>query len=387
MTDKEKDQAIFKALCELADKYLNMAKDTKPMREATEKKPMLTYKDITKSEKWGWSLWENIMDELFEDTPEPECIVVGNFRCSFNVKDIFDIMKEFGNANKYTFTLQQEETRQLVTKFSMMFDKGAKRIADFTLPKSDMTHPVFQNVVVEYDTVTTAVNVIGCDMKSLAVITDDDDSIVQSGNKQLVVMVPAEDWKRICTAMSKDKNPMEFKFYAKTDDEAFDTLVVTSGDVIVKSIQPEEHHWPNWRIVLPDLRDMHFCRIAEKDRKMAQKWLSKVKKTFDGAFVSVSVYEGSNRIYFDSIQESTWGKQDRTSVSFELTKPSDRTLGVAFDPDHVKRFKPAGFWIQDQYKGAYVIDDDFDRLLVMPTKADQVTFDIEQRAAAMAMEV
>jgi len=385
MTDKEKDQAIFKALCGLADKYLNMAKDTDAMRKATEKKPMLTYKDITKSERYEWSLWETILDEMFKETPEPECIVVGNFRCSFNVADIFDIMKCFGNASKYTFTLQQEETRTLVAKFTMMFGKGAKRIADFTLPKSDMTHPVFQNVVVEYDTVTAAVNVIGCDMKSLAVITDDDDSLVQSRNKQLVAMVPAAEWKRICTETGKSKCPMEFAFYAKTDSEAFDTLVISSGDVIVKSIQPEEHHWPNWRIVLPSLNDMHYYRIAEKDRKMAQKWLSKVKKTFDGAFISVSVYEGSNRIYFDSIQESTWGKQDRTSVSFELTAVSDRTIGVAFDPDHVKRFKPEGFWLQDQYKGAYCIDEDFDRLLVMPKMVDDATFDVEERTMAVAV--
>ena len=388
MTDKEKNQAVFTALCNLADKYLNMVKDTDAMRKATEKKPMLTYKDLTSAG------YERAMYEFFEGEEPIETIIVGNFRCTFKPSYILDLMKCFGNANKYTFTLQQEEQRQLIAKFTMMFGKGAKRLADFTLPKSDMMHPAFQNVVVEYDIATTAVNVVGCDTHALAVITDDDDSLAPSENDKAVAMLTADDWKRICAASVKGTCTMDFSFFVRGDDESFDTLIIKSGDTIVKSIQ-QDQTWPNWKAVLPSLDEMYCCRIADKDRKEAQKWLSKLKTKSEGAFVSVSVYEGSDRIYFDFCEEVAdhydYNKSEqvyrleRRSVSFGLTDVSDRTLGVAFDTNMAKRFKPDGFWLQDPCKAAYVIDDDFDRLMVMPKLADVTTFDVEQRSMAVAM--
>ena len=395
MTDKEKNQAVFTAMCELADKYLDMVKDNETMRKTTEQKPMLTYKDLTTSEKkWLRPLYERAMNEFFNDDIPVETVIVGNFRCTFMASDILDLMKHFGNANKYTFTLQQEEQRQLIAKFTMMFGKGAKRLADFTLPKSDMMHPAFQNVVVEYDIATTAVNVVGCDTHALAVITDDDDSLAPSENDKAVAMLPADDWKRICAASVKGKCTMDFTFFARGDDESFDTLVIKSGDTIVKSIQ-QDQTWPNWKAVLPSLDDMHYFRIVEKDRKEAQKWLSKLKTKSESTFVSVSVYDGSDRIYFDLCEEVAdhydYDKHEqvyrleRRSVSFGLTEVSDRTLGVAFDANMAKRFKPEGFWLQDPCKAAYVIDEDFDRLMVMPKLADVTTFDVEQREMAVSI--
>ena len=77
----------------------------------------------------------------------------------------------------------------------------------------------------------------------------------------------------------------------------------------------------------------------------------------------------------------------RRTVSFELTEPADRTEGTSYNPEHAKRFSPVGFWIGKPNRATYVEDKDFDLLLAMPTKAENVTFDVEQREVAMAVAV
>ena len=395
MTDKEKNQAVFTAMCNLADKYLNMVKNTETMRKATEKKPMLTYKDLTTSErKWLRPLYERAIIEFFDDDKPVETVIVGNFRCTFMASDILDLMKHFGNANKYTFTLQQEEQRQLIAKFSMDFENGAKRLADITPGKRDNAyyeHQIFRNICIEYDMQTTAVNLVATDMYLLSVITDDDDSIAPNDNNKAVAMLPAEDWKRLCDAMRKDKCAVEFTFYERDIDkgERFATLVANAGDVIVRSIQPDEVRFPNWRIVLPDRNGMRYYEITEKDRKEAQKWLSKLKKCETGEYVSVSVYEGSDRIYFDYCEPVYYARKAtewrRRTVSFELTHPADRTEGTSYKPECAKRFSPVGFWIGEPNRATLVADKDFDVLLAMPTTSECVTFDIEQREMAVAI--
>lgn len=395
MTDKEKNQAVFTAMCNLADKYLNMVKDTETMREATEKKPMLTYKDLTTSErKWLRPLYERAIIEFFDDDKPVETVIVGNFRCTFMASDILDLMRHFGNANKYSFTFQQEEQRQLIAKFSMNFENGAKRLADITPGKRDNTyyeHPIFRNICIEYDMQTTAVNLVATDMYLLSVITDDDDSIAPNDHNKAVAMLPAEDWKRLCDAMRKTKCAVEFTFYERDIDkgERFATLVANAGDVIVRSIQPKEVRFPDWRIVLPDRKEMRYYEIAEKDRKEAQKWLSKLRKCEIGEYVSVSVYEGSDRIYFDYCEPVYYARKAtewrRRTVSFELTEPAARTEGTSYKPECAKRLSPIGFWIGEPNRATLVADKDFDVLLAMPATSECVTFDIEQREMAVAI--
>ena len=395
MTDKEKNQAVFTALCNLADKYLDMMKDTSEIREAAKKKPMLTYKDLTKQEGMLVTpLYERAIIEYFEGEEPVETVIVSNFRCSFKPSYILDLMKRFGNANKYTFTFVQDEQRDIIAQFSMNFENGAKRLADITPGKRDVTynaHPIFRNICIEYDMQTTAVNLVATDMYLLSVITDDDDSIAPNEHNKAVAMLPAEDWKRLCDAMRKNKCAVEFTFYERDIDkgERFATLVAKAGDVIVRSIRPEEVRFPNWRSVLPDRKEMRYYEIAEKDRKEAQKWLSKLKKHEIGEYVSVSVYDGSDRIYFDYCEPVYFARKAtewrRRSVSFGLTDPADRTEGTSYQIESAKRLSPVGFWIGEPNRATLVADKDFDVLLAMPTTAEVVTFDVEQRSMAVAI--
>ena len=395
MTDKEKNQTVFTALCELADKYLGIVKDTSEIREATEQKPMLTYKDLTTSErKWLSPLYERAIIEFFDGEEPIETIIVGNFRCTFKPSYILDLMKHFGNASKYAFTFVQDEQRDIIAQFSMNFENGAKRLADITPGKKEESYdryPIFRNICIEYDMQTTAVNLVATDAYLLSVITDDDDSIAPNDHNKAVAMLPAEDWKRLCDAMRKNKCAVEFTFYERFIDkgERFATLVARAGDVIARSIQPDEVRFPDWRIVLPDRKGMRYYEIAEKDRKEAQKWLSKLKKCEIGEYVSVSVYDGSDRIYFDHCEPVYYARKAtewmRKTISFELTEPADRTEGTSYKIESAKRFSPVGFWIGEPNRATLVADKDFDVLLAMPTTAECVTFDVEQREMAVAI--
>lgn len=395
MTDKEKNQAVFTALCNLADKYLNMMKDTSEIREATRQKPMLTYKDLIKQENMLASpLYERAIIEFFEGEEPIETVIAGNFRCTFKPSYILDLMKRFGNAGKYAFTLVQDEQRDIIAQFSMNFENGAKRLADFTPGKKEEAYcryPIFRNICIEYDMQTTAVNLVATDTYLLSVITDDDDSIAPNDHNKAVAMLPAEDWKRLCDSMRKNKCAVEFTFYERHIDEGerFATLVAKAGDIVARSIQPKEIRFPNWRIVLSDRNGMRYYEIAEKDRKEAQKWLSKLKKCEIGEYVSVSVYKGSDRIYFDYCEPVYFARKAtewrRRSVSFELTQPADRTEGTSYKIESAKRFSPVGFWIGEPNRATYVEDKDFDIMLAMPTTAECVTFDVEQREMAVAI--
>ena len=279
MTDKEKNQAVFTALCELADKYLGMMKDTEEIREATKQKPMLTYKDLTKKERMtSTPLYERAIIEYFDGKEPDETIIVGNFRCTFKPSYILDLMKHFGKPDKYTFTFQQDDGRDIIAKFSMDFESGAKRLADITPGKKEEvydSYPLFRNILVEYDMVTGAVNLTSTETHLFAVITDDDESIAPNDHTKAMAMLPAEDWKRLCDAMRKNKCAVEFTLYERFIDqgEYFATLVAKAGDVIVRSIQPKGVRYPNWRLILPDKKQMRYYEIAEKDRKDAQKWV------------------------------------------------------------------------------------------------------------------
>lgn len=394
MTDKEKNQAVFTALCGLADKYLDMMKNTEEIREATRQKPRLTYKDLTKEERrWLKPLFKRAMSEYFEGEEPEETIIVGNFRCTFKPSYILDLMKHFGNASKYTFTLQQDEGRDIIAQFSMDFESGAKRLADFTPDKKEEAfdrYPIFRNVCFEYDMETHAVNLTATETHLFAVITDDDDSIAPNDHSKAMAFLPAEDWKRLCDAMRKNKCAVEFTLYERFMDqgERFATLVAKAGDVVARSIQPEAVRYPNWRSIFPDRKQMRYYEIAEKDRKEAQKWLSKLKKCEIGEYVSVSVYKGSDRIYFDYCEPVYFARKAkwrRKVVSFETTEPSDRTEGTSYKPEQAKRFSPVGFWIGEPNRATYVEDKDFDILLAMPTAAECVTFDVEQREMAVAV--
>lgn len=389
------NQAIYAKLCEIADKYLNAASCTEELQKATKDKPTLSFNDLNKAQsRYGNPLFERVMIEMYADAEDfpIEKIEVENFKGSFDIRNLFDIMQKFGKG--YTFTMPDQDDREIIASFTMRFD--AKRLAEFTQKKDDFGHPVLNHVFVEYDKVTQAVSFAATNSHVLAVMVESDSCLLQSGHDTATAIVTADDWKRICDAMRKKKQDAIFTFRSRNEGETFDTLTLQVDEVIVKSVQLDQK-FPNWRSVLPAQDDLRYYEIHADDRKTAQKWFSKLKKRGELDFVTVSVYGGSDRIYFDccNVTELDWNREkgeynkriDRMSVSFRMTKIADRTEGVAYDPDTVKKIQPVGFRIIDSCRATLIEDNSFDRLLVMPKMSDVVTFDVEQREVLALAEV
>ena len=138
-----------------------------------------------------------------------------------------------------------------------------------------------------------------------------------------------------------------------------ETMVAVLGDTKVKSHQIGRY--PNWKSVLPDFSTMRHFTIADEDVQTAQKWLSKVKvySTYDQ--VQISVYKGSDTIYFDT---------DNATTTFRLSRPSDITLGTRLSIKRMQTKKFSGFWFPKFGGGTIVDDANCDLMLVMPLEGE-----------------
>lgn len=399
MTYLEQNKAIYAKMCEVAmDVFEKLYNGSKSLREYMEKKPMLTNTEFIKCDRFTPSLCEQAVceTETLDDNLEEQAIIeVGTYWCSIMRKNVFNYLKpwmKLAKESDLAYCANCDDGNVLAEveiKFIDTIKAGAvKRLADYADKES--LHPQFDYVWVEYNTETEALTFVSTDTRRLMAITDDESDMESCGKRYYTPITPS-DWKLLCDTMRKNKLPAKFTFYECKEGEYNNSLVVRVGGVTVKS-HDNMLKFPNWRSVLPDKAEMRHYTIHPDDRKAAQKWFSKVKWMTGGDYVSISVYEGSDRIYFDLCQ-NVYDKRerdyrlDRRSASFRMTCCAEQTEGIALDPAGVKKFQPVGFFIKDQYRAMYVEEDCVNVLMVMPMMADQVTFDVEQRTAALAVAV
>ena len=415
MTYLEQNKAIYARMCEIAQDFFNeVLEKNENFRKVMQSEKKVTCKELDKMPAWHEAVdakvktIPNKFNDLGELVEHGRTIrippLVPSPLVTINVDGVkiettglalisgkLKAFRSLARGEDITFTCQAEYG-ELLAEFSMSFDdpNGAKTLAQLCINKSDQMYDVyrvFQYVMVEYDTETTAVNFVATNSHILGVITDDDDSIADNGHKTIRSLVSVTDWKAVCDAMRKTKQDAQFKFFDRKKNEFFENLTIRVGNVTAIGQHPlGERRYPNWRCVLPHPNEMRHYAISPEDRKEAQKWLSKLKKSSSGYYVSVSVYEGSNRIYFDLMQNNDdEDKQSSRSVSFMLTDHADRTEGIAFSLDSAKLMAMNGIWVTDKNHAALIEDANLDVLMAMPMKCDNVTFDVEQREMAVAI--
>lgn len=418
MTYLEQNKAIYARMCEIAQDFFNeVLEKNENFRKVMQSEKKVTCKELDKIPAWHEAVdtkvktIPNKFNDLGELVEYGRTIrippLVPSPLVTINVDGVkiettglalisgkLKAFRSLARGEDITFTCQAEYG-ELLAGFSMSFDdpNGAKALAQLCINKSDQMYDayrVFQYVMVEYDTETTAVNFVATNSHILGVITDDDDSIADNGHKTIRSLVSVTDWKAVCDAMRKTKQDAQFKFFDRKENEFFENLTIRVGNVTAIGQHPlGERRYPNWRCVLPHPNEMQHYTISPEDRKEAQKWLSWLKKSSSGDYVSVSVYKGSDRIYFDYCEPVYYARKAtewmRKTVSFELTKPADRTEGTSYKPECAKRLSPIGFWIGKPNRATLVADKDFDVLLAMPTTSECVTFDVEQREMAVAI--
>lgn len=415
MTYLEQNKAIYARMCEIAQDFFNEVLE----KNENFRKVMQSEKKVTCKGLDEMPAWHEAVDTKVKTIPDKyndfgELVERGHTIClpplvpsplvTINVDGVkiettglalisgkLKAFRSLARGEDITFTCQAEQGLPLA-EFSMSFDdpNGAKTLAQLCIDKSDRMYDayrVFQYVLVEYDTETTAVNFVASNSHILGVITDDDDSIADKGHKTIRSLVSVTDWKAVCDAMRKTKQDAQFKFFDRKEHEFFENLTIRVGNVTAIGQHPlGERRYPNWRCVLPHPNEMRHYAISPEDRKEAQKWLSRLKKSSNNDYVSVSVYEGSDRIYFDLIQNNEYeDNQSRRSVSFMLTDYADHTEGIAFSLGDAKLMAMNGIWVTDKNHAALIEDANLDVLLAMPKACDNVTFDVEQREMAVAI--
>ena len=368
MTDLQKDQAIYNEMLQIANEVFNSATENNEVlrKYMNENGGVVSINDITKARSEVYSMIDHVT-EFNEFTKEGmRTVTVDTFTCSFPPMQVFKLVKYWKSLAKakgdIIFTYEEEINREFVGSVDIAFENAtnAKLLANSVA--DDELRPMMNCVLVELNATSGDINFVASDGHELGVISNNPATICTphaEGDMVLQALFSKADWKRICDYARKQKSSVCFEVYKRSVDEYMETMVAVLGDTKVKSQQ--KGRFPNWKSVMPDLSTIKHFTIADEDVKSAQKWLTKVKgySTYDS--VAVSVYKGSDTIYFDT---------DNATTTFRLSRPSDITLGTRLGIKRMQTKKFSGFWFP-KFGGATIVDDaNCDLMLVMPLEGE-----------------
>lgn len=376
MNDLQKDQAIYNEMLQIANEVFNSATENNEVlrKYMNENGGVVSINDITKARSEVYSMIDCVTK--FSDTTEEglRTVTVDTFTCSFPPMRVFELVKYWKSLAKakgdIIFTYDEEINQEFVGTVDIALENAANAKLLANSVADDELRPVLCNVLLEINATSGDINIVASDGSEIAVISNSPVTIRKAhedNDKVFRALFSKTDWKRICDYARKQKSSVCFEIYKRGVDEhgfeeSMETMVAVLGDTKVKSRQ--SYRYPNWKSVLPELSTMKHCVIAEEDVQHAQKWLSKVKAYSDYDSVAVSVYKGSDIIYFDI--ENSDGENSTTT--FRLSQPSDITIGSRLAIKRLQSKKFSGFWFPKFGGGTIVDDANCDLMLVMPVE-------------------
>lgn len=368
MTDLQKDQAIYNEMLQIANEVFNSAtENNNALRKYMNKNGgVVSINDITKARSKVYSMIDFVTK--FNDTTKEglRTVTVDTFTCSFPPMRVFELVKYWKSLAKakcdIIFTYEEEINSEFAGSVEIRLENAANAKLLANSVADDELRPVMNNVLLEINATSGEINFVACDGHELAVISNSPADICKPNESTDMVfqsLYSKADWKRICDYARKQKSSVCFEIYRRSGEDCMETMVAVLGDTKVKSQQVGRY--PNWKSVLPDLSTMKHFNLADEDVQSAQKWLSKVKTypTYDS--VAVSVYKGSDIIYFDT---------NNATTTFRLSRPSDITIGSRLSIKRMQTKKFYGFWFPKFGGGTIVDDANCDLMLVMPLKGE-----------------
>lgn len=373
MTDLQKDQAIYNEMLQIANEVFNSATGNNEVlrKYMNENGGVVSINDITKARSEVYSMIDFVTK--FNDTTKEglRTVTVDTFTCSFPPMRVFELVKYWKSLAKakgdIIFTYEEEINREFVGSVEIKLENAANAKLLANSVADDELRPVMNNVLLEINATSGDIYFVASDGHELAIISNSPADICKPNESTDMVfqaLYSKADWKRICDYARKQKSSVCFEIYKRGIDEhgveeSTETMIAVLGDTKVKSLQAGRY--PNWKSVLPDLSTMKHFNLADEDVQSAQKWLSKVKtySTYDG--IQVSVYKGSDIIYFDT---------DHATTTFRLSRPSDITLGSRLSIKQMQTKKFYGFWFPKFGGGTIVDDANCDLMLVMPLEGE-----------------
>lgn len=387
MTNLEKDQAIYNEMLQIANEVFSSATENNEVlrKYMNENGGVISINDITKARSEVYSMINFVT--YFDDTTKEglRTVTVDTFKCSFPPMRVFELVKSWKSLAKakgdIIFTYEEDLQREFVGTAEISFENAASAKMLANSCADGELRPCLNNVLIQVNATSGDINFVATNGHELAVISNSPSTIrkpQEDNDKVFSALYSKADWKRICDYARKQKSPVSFKVFQREDTERFETMIAVLGDTNVKSKQ--EAFYPNWKSVLPDMSELKHFTLADEDVQSAQKWISKVKVYSPMERVSVSVYKGSDIIYFDT---------ENATTTFKLSQPSDITLGYCFSIKRLQSKKFSGFWFPKCEGGTIIDDANNDLLLLMPFK-DEATPNREEREVtkpAMVVEM
>ena len=377
MEDLQKNKAIYKAMCEISEKYFSQAiEKNEKFREFMAEECIISARELMKEPKWHLAQHDIEFDM--------ESVSVDTFSCKFKGDIVLDMMQYFKSLAKergdYVFTYEEEIANQYVGSIFVTLENptGAKTLALHTT--DDELLPNLNHVLMEIDTNTSDVNFVAYDGHTLGVVSTNVSNVYtrsDSLGSRLQILFTAKKWKRICDYAKQTKEPVKFEVYRRMCDELQDTAIVRLGNKRIRSAIVE-CPYPNWRSVLVGVKRNYNFTIHPDDVNAANKFIKNIKcESFENIYISF--YRGSDIVYLDYFNYG-YGASTKKSFAFRLKEPSRFTIGTCYAIDQLKKFTFTGFHIEDPCMPSIIDCKETDILLACPKVVDgECVFDVENR--------
>lgn len=385
MTDLQKNQAIYQAMCEIAEKYFNLViQHNEQFRTFMTEKFIISVKELESE-----AIWNSAKNEIdFEE----ETIKVDTFSCTFKGDNVFHLMPKFKTLAKakgdYLFTYEEELPNEYIGSVDITFENptSAKNLTNHLSSGNELC-PVFDHILIDVDTDACNINFVASNGKVLSVLSNDKDRILSGEpNRECTyqALFTKVAWKRICDYARKMKVAVRFEIYKRVENELQDTMIAILGDARIKSVRLNMRY-ANWRGVLQKNADKHF-QLHPDEVKAAQKFVQSIRLANDYAkerqTINVSFYRGSDMAYFDYFDDQT-----TKTAAFRLTAPSSITIGVNLHLYRLQQIKFTAFNLQTSQNFAVIDCEEADFLEIVPAfREEGYVFDVGNREVTEVLE-
>lgn len=265
MTDKELNTAILSQLYKIADEvWASMKKSVVGSFTAREIYSKHLYRD------------------MFFSTDQSHHVEVGNFRCSFQSKQIFDLVEWFEGlagvgSRRRLFVAEKKGKVEGSVTFAVT--RELEELCDFT--EADNIRPAYAFIFIDAER-KCLVATNGCSMKVCPV------SIHSKKGDTSEMRILAADFKKMCAKM-KGKNVYEMTATKERTDDDICTNIMFEG---IASSASHEYTFPEWYSV--------FTERSSELSLNVQNWkaVNKVAKMGKYDLIQVSGKRGEKTVQF-----------------------------------------------------------------------------------------
>lgn len=391
MNELEKDQAIFKAMLEIAnDVFTNAVGYNGALKkEVSEKGGVISLKEINSTRSMVHSFICDGMREYHRNNPRPceddldegiRSLSVGSFTCSFHECQVFSLLDYWKSLAKMKdeviFTYEEKVDLPHITTITITLDNAANAKKLTKCCCQDDLRPAMACVLAELNLDTETVSFVGTDGHVIGIVTTDKISVHRNNptDRVLRALFRQKDWERICDHAKKNGNDVTLEFYYHSEGQTNDTAVAILGDTRIKSTLQDGMRYPNWHSVMPFYSAYQHLRLTKDGADGIAKFIKNDKN--DVYHYVISAYEGCDDLY---IEFTDYDFSKNVVMKFKLESPATSDIYFGAAKHQMKKICANGFWFKDANTGAIIDTKEFDIMLMMPcdisTPIDPMTAD------------